>query len=760
MSQKTNKISRKIASILACLILVVFALFLMFDNGLFYGFSNVKFDKNSIKYVNSQIKVYDNNGLQINEDMLVKQNVKLSNLPSFVKEAFISIEDKSFYKHKGINYKRIIGAMVKNIRSGNFSEGASTISQQLIKNTHLSNEKTLSRKVNEILLTQKLEKDFEKDEILQAYLNVIYFGNGTFGIEQASQKYFNKSAEKLQLSEAAVLAGLIKSPKTYCPITNAKNCLKRRNLVLKEMFNDGKITKKQYEDNVAKDLGLDINKNTNKSNSYVQASINEACDILNINEKDLVMGNYKIYTYQDRQLQDKLKQIVSNQTTQNNPDKLAMVMNNLTCGIEGYFGESKHNLITIKRQPGSTIKPVLVYAPALEYNLISPNTPILDEALKIDNYTPKNYLNKYHGWTNIENSIMQSLNIPAIKTLEYVGIDKAKLFAKNFGLNLTDKDNGYSIALGGLTDGLNIKDVINSYIPFSNGGKFSQAKFVKKIENKYGRTIYSHKPKFTQVIRDDTAYLMTNMLQKTALLGTAKKMSDIDLPVACKTGTVGSTYNSTNTDAWNISYNTNHVVGVWLGNTSQDKTLNLPKNVTGANQPTLIAKKVFEYLDNHNDFIKPDSVIECDIDTLNLRQNNTLKLASKSTPERYKQTMLFSKNNLPKQTSTLFTDIEDFNITSKSSDDGVQITIPCKGYLTYSLYKISNGKKQLLIEIENKSNNYVYKDSNLHQNTLYEYYVEAKMRVDGDNITKNSNTITIYKTDNKKTISNNEIVWE
>ena len=260
------------------------------------------------------IEVYDNKNKMIKEENQFNGDyVPLSQLNQHTKDAFISIEDKEFYNHNGLNKKRMAGAMLKNIKSHRLKEGASTISQQLIKNTHLSGEKTLERKLKEMALTRKMEKQFSKDEILESYLNIIFFGNNCYGIENASKYYFNKSAKELSLAESATLAGLIKSPTKYSPIHNSENSLKRRNLVLSEMEKDGKISASDKIQAQQQPIVLDVQRTaSNKLNTYSQSAIDEASKILGITPKQLAIGGYKIHTYQNQEKQQALQNAVDN----------------------------------------------------------------------------------------------------------------------------------------------------------------------------------------------------------------------------------------------------------------------------------------------------------------------------------------------------------------------------------------------------------------------------------------------------------------
>ena len=240
----------KIGIIITLILFILGSLFFIIFINDIMGISSVKFDKEKLIAVNQEIVVYNDDNVELKNTISNKSIVKIEDVPNHVVNAFISIEDKDFFKHNGLNYKRIAKAMFNNLKSFSFKEGASTISQQLIKNTHLTNEKTIKRKVKEMLLTKKLEKEFSKKDILETYLNVIHFGENSYGIERAALTYFGKETKDLTLWEGATLAGIIKSPYTYSPVYNPENCLKRRNLVLSEMLRDKKISQAQYDEAV------------------------------------------------------------------------------------------------------------------------------------------------------------------------------------------------------------------------------------------------------------------------------------------------------------------------------------------------------------------------------------------------------------------------------------------------------------------------------------------------------------------------------
>ena len=480
-------------------------------------------DEDALSSSEVYIEVYDKENKPIKEfNEINKQYANIENLSDTTKNAFISIEDKSFYSHSGVNYKRMVKALINDVKARKLKEGASTITQQLVKNTQLTSDKTVERKIKEIALAQKLEKRYSKDEILEKYLNIIYFGNNCYGIESASNYYFSKSAKDLSSSEAATLAAIIKSPAKYSPTKNPDNCLKRRNLVLSEMYKDNFIQADEYNLAINKPLSLTINeKPKNKLNSYSQSAIDEAVSILKIPAKKIALKGYKIYTYQDQEKQNALTNAIDIEGLDCN--SAAVVIDNNNHTVQAYVGSSNYKILDAKRQPGSCIKPVLVYAPALNEDIIYPCTPLLDEKTTISDYTPKNIGDVYRGYISAREALSKSINIPSVKVLSYVGIDKAKSYAEDMGFVFDEKDDSYSLALGGMTYGVNLVQLASSYSTFANGGKFAPAKFVSFITDKNNRLVYVNKPHEKQVLREDASYLITDMLKTCAKSGTAKK---------------------------------------------------------------------------------------------------------------------------------------------------------------------------------------------------------------------------------------------
>ncbi len=661
------------------------------------------------------INVYDADNKPIkDENLTTHPYAKIETLSQSTKDAFISIEDKTFYKHKGINPKRIVKAGINNIKSRSLKEGASTITQQLIKNTQLTSEKTYKRKIKEIALARKLEKQYDKDQILEYYLNVIYFGNNCYGIESASNYYFSKDANQLSVEEAATLAGMIKSPAKYSPIKNYDNCLKRRNLVLKEMQKDGKISIEDSVNLAEKPITLMLsNEHINKLNSYSQVAIDEAEKILGIPARQIALNGYKIFTYQNSEKQAALMSALSSKEL--NSDYAGIVLDNERGAVVAFAGDSNFKILESKRQPGSCIKPILVYSPALNEDIIYPCTQLLDEKVNIAGYTPKNVGNVYRGYVSAREALSKSINVPAVKVLSYVGIEKAKKYAQDLGIEFDEKDDSYTLALGGMTYGVNLLELASAYSTFANGGNFKDAKFISFITDNNNKLVYINKTAGKKVLREDCCYLLTDMLKTCAKSGTAKKLSSLPSEIASKTGTVGKSGSKENLDAWNISYTKEQTVGVWLGNLD-----NSPITYTGGNQPTEIVKNYFEQVKDESHFDKPSSIVEKSIDGIELDENHKISLANGFTPERYTQQEMFSVFNLPSDISNRFASVDKVVITSKVENGNANIEFEAKDYQTYDF--ISNGKIISSISGKNGKQNIAIPLNNTKEEIIIENY--------------------------------------
>lgn len=545
--------------------------------------------------------------------------VKYEEMPQYLIDAFVCIEDRRFFEHEGVDFYRIIGALAKNLKSKSYREGASTITQQLIKNTHLSADKTLKRKINEIRLARAVERKFSKSEILEMYLNKIYFGNGIYGIGNASRYYFKKNPENLSLKECASLAAIINNPSRFNPISQPENCNNRANLVLKSMYDCGKIDRKTYLTTKNEDL---IVSPTHIDNTYDEI-INEACRILQCPKSRILGGKYKIYTSLKKDLTD-LCSAVHSQAKDlgvENQNYAVLVSDNGGKILSFAFSGDASPFNT-KRQPASTIKPLLVYAPALENNSIVPITPILDEKTDFAGYSPRNYKDSYDGWTNIKECLANSRNVPAVKILSMNGINYSKRIARRFGIEFDTKDSSLALALGGMTNGVTLNQLNGAYSAFANNGIYTKNRLITRIDYD-DKPIYIAPDRSERIISEETAYFINDMLSTCRKEGTAQKLKDLDFEVAAKTGTAGN--KNGNTDAYCMAYTPQYSVSVWIGG----KKERLPNYVTGGNQCAEIAKNILSMLDIDKNiaFKRPENIKKLEIDKIEYIKNHKIVLA-------------------------------------------------------------------------------------------------------------------------------------
>ncbi|MGN1235358.1 MAG: transglycosylase domain-containing protein, partial [Christensenellaceae bacterium] len=522
----------------------------------------------------ASLSLYDKNGDLLTQAYPSTGRIasKLSEIAPQTVQAFLSIEDKGFYSHGGIEPKRMLKAVWKNLSSLSFREGASTITQQLIKNTHLSNEKTLSRKLKEVRLALALERKHSKDEILEFYLNTVYYGHDLFGIGDAASYFFDKSPSDLTLAESAMLAGLLQSPNRYSPFINPDRCLARRSVVLAAMEKDGAInseerTKAEEEPLPTKAHGK------RDSLSFVLSELDRFTE-----EKGLSrLRDGNVYTSIDPALQKKLEAIP------HETDLTIAVSDNQTHKIIGYYS----SVGEIRRLPGSIIKPLLVYAPCMEEGLVQPATPILDEKTDFGGYSPSNYNDAYHGYVSARQALARSLNVPAVKLLSSLGVEKGKAYLSKMGL--TTKEDSLTLALGGMQDGFTLTQLVNAYSVFTSGGYYCPSSPLVSFTLGKKEVLCQTEYEKNRVFSEETVSLMNNILQDTVKIGTAKKLQFSTFTPMAKTGTVGS--ETGNTDAWTIVYTADHTVGVWLGNA--DYSLHTE---TGGDKACRIAREVLSVL--------------------------------------------------------------------------------------------------------------------------------------------------------------------
>jgi len=680
-------------------------------------FSKYELDVNKLTSFNNGIRVYSSNG---EDNTLYNSNrsiVEIETLPSHVTNAFISVEDKRFYQHNGYDLKRIIKSAMVNFSTKSKSQGASTISQQLIKNALLSNEKTYSRKLEELVLSVKMEKKFTKNEILEMYLNTIYFGSNAYGIENASQTYFNKSAKDLTANEACCLAGLIRSPKQYSPRENYENAVKRKNMVANLMYHQKHLTNDEFDAIVNSPIELNLSQD---DTSYEKEAIFEACRILNVTERELINSNYQILTHKDDNLQAKVieknNEILALSSSEGvTLDSLSVVVNNQG-KVLSYYANSKYNLHNLTRQPASTLKPLAVYLPCFKYNILSPASHILDEEINYSGFSPKNANNTFHGYVSAREALKNSLNIPAVKALDYLGVRKAKTELESLGINITNTDTNLNLALGSTKKGVKLMDLLQAYTVLMNMGEMRQLSFVDRILDKNNNIIYSFEDYVQTVTDEASCYLVNDILKDCAYSGTARRLSSLNLPIASKTGT-HSTENG-NTDLYNIAYTSEHVALTWVADISKTA---LPANMLSSSQPTDINKLIFEYLyKNHTpeDFQMPDNVIKAAYDMNELNTNHVIVSPNHSV-ERYIGFDYFKADNLPKENL-----VGNIDLKVTFNELGATISFNTQCLNTYTIKRKTKLGNDTINSISGHNGLYLYNDNLAYKFDDIEYIVE------------------------------------
>ena len=687
------------SSIVGAISTVVLALFLYY----FSVTQGVRLNPEKLNDSVQNVRVYDVRGNEVALPAL-KKCARLPALPDYVPNAFVAIEDKRFYRHNGFDYKRIGKAILRNATSFSFREGASTISQQLIKNTHLTVEKTLKRKLKEMKLTRVLEKRYSKEEILSLYLNSIYFGHSAFGIEEAASFYFAKSAAELTPAEGAMLAALVQSPNRYSPFRDSEKCLKRRNFVLSLMRDQGYLSQEEYARAVEEPLPLAPNEQAGSGRSYLALVFEEFASLFPAEKPD--HSTLKIYTYYEPALQKEIEAYEAES------DYAACVLDNVTHGIKAYHGSAGR----IKRSPASLMKPLLVYGPAIEENLISPATPILDEKTDFSGYCPKNFGDSYLGYVSARYALAHSVNVPTVKILNSLGVDKGAQYLKRMGLEVPENDSSLALALGGMSEGYELLELACAYSTFPCMGSYSPCHAIKKIESGTGKTLYEFKPRFTKVFSEDTAALVNDMLQTAVREGTAKKLRSLDFQIAAKTGTGANS--SGNTDAYTLSYTSEDTVAVWMG--MRDHS---PVKTMGGALPASLALQINRALYSAHtpkDFAPSSGVVKVAFDKEEYEKNHRILTADPTAPPITTLSELFRASAVPNEVSTRFSRPTIQNPTISVKNGSVLIVLCQTEYYEYIVKRKNNGKTVVIYEGNYRS---AIVDNSVVPGQTYEYFV-------------------------------------
>ncbi len=664
--------------------------------------------------------------------------VSISELQPSTVYAFISAEDARFFEHEGVDVIRIAGAIVADIKAGSYVQGASTISQQLIKLSHLTSEKTISRKAEEAALAYEMERQYSKEDILEMYLNYVYFGGGYYGIEAAAEGYFGVHASDLTLDQSAMLAGILKSPSGYAPHINYAASINRRNNILRLMQDYGYITDDEKKQAAAKRPTILHDKNEEYSGYYTDAVTKSAAALMGITVDELIRGGYSIYSAMDSDIQHYCEEMFKNgELFPAEDSEAAIVVLEPSTGMvvamvggRSYTGGISFNRATdIRRQPGSVIKPVIAYAPAFEYLNYTAADMILDEETTFADYTPSNYGNKYYGWVTVREAVTKSLNVPAVKTLSEVGVERAKDFAKRCGIEFDDKDDSLALALGGFTYGVSPLQIAGAYSCFASGGIYNTPTLIKKITDRNGLTVYEYRQDSRRVMSEANAYILTSMLKSVVTEGTGHRLNTLDIPIAGKTGTVGLA--NGNRDAWMAGYTPEYTAVVWQGYDS-DRLGLLPSSATGGTYPALMLYELFNHIypdGRSGDFEKPESVKQYSIDAKTLKKQHKAVLANAMTPQSSRVTEYFTEETAPEDVSGYWAVPGSAqNLLAVREEGGVMVSFDCPDdFGMYTLWRSEAGKAEKPLMTWNGREGHIeYIDAAVKPGKGYRYRVTVK----------------------------------
>ena len=559
-----------------------------------------------------------------------RTTVSLDRIPSSLKNAVIAIEDDHFYEHHGVRPAALLRAVFVDLLAGEKVQGGSTITQQLARNAFLSLEKTFSRKINEIIWAIQIERRYTKDEILETYLNEIYFGHGTYGVEAASQLYFGKHVDQLNLPESALLAGIIRGPEIYSPYANPKAALERRNVVLARMAQLGYLTAAEAEaaeKTPIKTVGLKLSRT--QAPYFVEYVTQYLLD--RYGASTVYSGGLRVYTTLDLKLQkaaeEALKDVPIAKTDKNGlhqPQAALLAVDPRNGHIKamiGGRGEDKYNRATqAYRQPGSAIKP-FIYAAAIDRGF-TPMSVIDDSPVQYPQadgtvWAPQNNDKKFRGPTTLRTALENSVNVVAVKLLDQIGVGTAIDYARKMGItSLVEEgavnDRNLSLALGGISKGVTLMQMVTAYGVLANQGIRTEPFAVLRVVDKDGRILEENSPSKQIVLSDATAYVMTDMLRGVIERGTGRA-ANIGRPAAGKTGTT-----SDYTNAWFVGFTPELVTAVWIGNDEQKQPLAIPNYgyLGSAKAAQIWGKMMRQALANTpiSDFPVPPGVVRAYVD--------------------------------------------------------------------------------------------------------------------------------------------------
>lgn len=575
-------------------------------------------------------QIYDINGNEIANVHAAENRrpVKIEQVPKDLQNAFVAVEDNRFYEHSGVDPRGIMRALYANIRGRGVSEGGSTITQQLAKNAYLTQDRTITRKIQEVFLALQLERQYTKQEILEMYLNQIYFGQGAYGVQAAAQTYFGKDVDKLTLNECAMLAGIPKSPNYYSPANNMQAAQARKAVVLDQMAKYGYIANSQAQKTKQEQLTLvkPVAKEKDNTAAYFIDYVTQTL-IDKYGADAVYKEGLKIYTTLDMDIQKAaeaaVKKLPTYRTDGNGvqqPQAAIVAIdphNGYIKAMVGGRGTDQFNRATMAvRQPGSAFKP-FVFAAALEEHF-TPNTVINDAPIDIGGWRPQNDSGSFSGKVTMREVAQHSINVPTVKIAQKIGIDKPIYYAQAMGISTfvldgAQNDKQLATALGGMTKGVTPLEITSAYGTFANKGVHVEPVVIVKVLDRNGKVLEQSEPKQNSVISANSAAELTDMLQTVIKNGTGRK-ADIGRPAAGKTGTTSNYH-----DAWFVGYTPDLVAGVWMGNDDNTPMRGvmggqLPAEIWKAFMQKALAQTPAKNFDGSSAASKGDRVYELDDD--------------------------------------------------------------------------------------------------------------------------------------------------
>ena len=622
-------------------------------------------------------EIYDKDRKPITEIGTQKLDyVEYEDIPELVRNAIIATEDSRFFEHHGVDPIRLGAAVIANFTNGFGSEGASTITQQVVKNYFLTADKTISRKAQEAWLSIQLERKYTKEEIFELYVNKVFMSERTIGISTASQVYFGKPLKELTLPEAALIAGMPQSPNNYNPFTHPDKAENRKDIVLSLMNQHGYITENEMKEAQSTSIEDSLVKEEDRTqqsdvpyDSFIGQVIKEIED--KYPEINVYTDGLKIYTTLDKNAQDYVDQIMyENEIVPFPDDKFQAgitLLDTKTGEIRALGGNRSKEIdfglnyaTSLPRQPGSTIKPILDYGPAIEFLKWGTYETIVDEPYEYSTgQTINNWDHKHLGPISMREALGRSRNVPALKALQEVGLEKAKGFANDLGLDLPEVYE--SSAIGGLEHGVTTLQMAGAYSAFGNNGYYTEPHSVKEIEFRDG-TKMNITPETEVAMSDYTAFMISDMLKSvlTAGYGTGRQANVPGLPVAGKTGTTnysdeemrkyGITDNGAVPDAWFAGYTTNYTAAIWTG---YEKRENYIESGSDQRIAMKIFKNVMQYVSE--DVETPDFTVPKSVQRVSVEKGSIpAKLASEFTPGNMVITEYAVRGNAPSAVSEKF----------------------------------------------------------------------------------------------------------